>query len=358
MATKESVASVVEVKPSELLKQIEWTLGSALPVFIWGPPGIGKSQIVADLAKAMGIGFVDVRANLLAPQDIRGIPVADLQRQVVNWFPPGFLPREGDGIIFLDELNTAPPAVMASFLQFVLDRKVGEYTLPPGWRIIAAGNRSEDRALVHEMPSPLKNRFVHFNLKPDVGDWCAWASAHGIAPSVIGFMRWRGSELLYQYDPGIYRQSFPTPRSWEHVSHLVSRGASPVECPALFSGIVGVGPAAEFAAFWELADKVPSAEKVLWENEDLDPPDESHPDRLYAFTANLVSAATRAPKGKGLVVAKRLCAYSVSRLPAEYGAKVVNDFVQTAAYREIRADLLKSEEGRACTKKYGAMLMD
>ena len=129
-------------------------------VMIWGAPGIGKSHTVADVAKSAKIDLIDLRISQLAPTDLRGLPVADHEARTSRWYPPEFLPRSGSGILFLDELNMAPPAIQGIAQQLVLDRKVGSYTLPEGWHVWAAGNRSEDGASVFSMPSALQNRFI------------------------------------------------------------------------------------------------------------------------------------------------------------------------------------------------------
>ena len=148
---------------------------------------------VADEAK---LPLIDVRASLLDPTDLRGIPTVENGRAV--WCPPSFLPTADDGpggILFFDELSAAPPLVQASLYQLVLDRRVGEYELPDGWRIVAAGNRQEDKSVVFRMPAALANRFVHLDFEVDYDDWRDWAVARGIHPLVIGFLGLR-RELL------------------------------------------------------------------------------------------------------------------------------------------------------------------
>ena len=115
---------------------------------IWGAPGIGKSQTVAEVAREAKIELIDLRLSQLAPTDLRGLPVADHKERTARWYPPEFLPRGGQGILFLDELNMAPPAMQGIAQQLVLDRQVGSYTLPKGWHVWAAGNRLEDGASV------------------------------------------------------------------------------------------------------------------------------------------------------------------------------------------------------------------
>ena len=163
------------MKPHELAAYLDSLVGHSLKLstMIWGPPGIGKSSIVAQTAARHELQFIDVRLSQLAPTDLRGLPVPE--NGVARWYPPEFLPRSGRGILFLDELNMAPPAIQGMAQQLILDRKVGSYSVPDDWYIWAAGNRKEDRAAVFDMPSPLANRFVHLEVEPDFESFKAYA---------------------------------------------------------------------------------------------------------------------------------------------------------------------------------------
>jgi MoxR-like ATPase len=179
------------MKPSRVYEVLSQLIVNNWPVFIWGPPGVGKSSIVAQLAKEKGLELFDIRASLLDPTDLRGIPHVD--NGIARWAPPSFLPHEknSNGLLFFDELNAAPPLVQASLYQLTLDRRVGEYELPEGWRIVAAGNRAEDSSIVYRMPAALANRFVHLDFEVNVDDWVAWALDHQVDPMVIAFIRTR-----------------------------------------------------------------------------------------------------------------------------------------------------------------------
>uniref|UniRef100_UPI0025DB766D AAA family ATPase n=1 Tax=Sulfuricurvum sp. TaxID=2025608 RepID=UPI0025DB766D len=107
-------------------------IDAKIPTFLWGAPGIGKSSIIKQIARESGIECIDLRLSLMDPTDLKGIPFYEKDSHSALWAPPSFLPREGRGILFLDELNSAAPAVQASAYQLILDRKVGEYTLPEG----------------------------------------------------------------------------------------------------------------------------------------------------------------------------------------------------------------------------------
>ena len=143
-------------------------------VMVWGPPGIGKSETVAAVAKEFGIGLIDLRLSQLAPTDLRGLPVADHESKTSRWYAPEFLPRKGSGILFLDEFNMAPPAIQGIAQQLILDRCVGNYTLPDGWLVWAAGNRAEDGAAVFSMPSAIQNRFVHVTVTATFESYRQW----------------------------------------------------------------------------------------------------------------------------------------------------------------------------------------
>lgn len=242
-----------------------------IPAFVWGAPGIGKSDIVRATAAARGVPLIDVRAVLLDPVDLRGLPHIDAEGRAA-WSVPVFLPdakRDGAaGILFLDELNAAAPSVQAACFQLILDRRLGEYTLPPGWRIVAAGNRQSDRAAAQRMPTALANRFAHIDAEASVQDWTAWANANGIDPLVIAFVRFRPA--LLHVMPGATvdgftfpadARAFPTPRAWASVDRVASAPAA--DRMALVSGIVGESPAAEFDGFARIFQELPSIGTIL-----------------------------------------------------------------------------------------------
>ena len=182
------------MNPKELINFLEKLISDNLNIstMIWGPPGIGKSSIVASAAKKAKIDFIDLRLSQLAPTDLRGLPVPvhpkdNDQQGTSKWYPPEFLPRTGEGILFLDELNMAPPVMQGVAQQLILDRKIGSYKVPDGWKILSAGNRKEDRASVFEMPSPLANRFIHLEVEANYESFKNYAINKNIAEEVTSF---------------------------------------------------------------------------------------------------------------------------------------------------------------------------
>jgi hypothetical protein len=246
---------------------------------IWGAPGIGKSSIVAQTATAHGMEMIDLRLSQLAPTDLRGLPVAD--NGVSRWYPPEFLPREGKGILFLDELNLAPPAMQGMAQQLILDRRVGSYSVPEHWFVWAAGNRKEDRAAVFDMPAPLANRFIHLTVEPHFESFKAYALGQNIHEHILAFLSFRPA-LLHKLDP--QQPAWPSPRSWMVASRLYKVGLD-------ISHVVGQGAAAEFAAFLKLYSQLPNVEEILQGNgKKIGFPKE--PSQRYALTVALTMRAT------------------------------------------------------------------
>jgi hypothetical protein len=242
--------------PNKLIENLSGLVATNLhtAAMVWGPPGVGKSSIVAQVAKSNNMELVDLRLSQLAPTDLRGLPVAKDGRS--TWYPPEFLPTNGRGILFLDELNMAPPALQGIAQQLVLDRRVGNYEIPEGWLVWAAGNRKEDRASVFDMPAPLANRFLHFEVEIDFASFRSWAIQNGIHEQILAFLAFR-PELLHKPDPS--RPAWPSPRSWEMASQMYH-----AQLP-LFPAI-GTAIAGEFTSFIKIYNKVPDLEKILQGN--------------------------------------------------------------------------------------------
>src|SRR5829696_3161353 len=276
------------MRPSEVTKALAALVPTRRPVYLWGPPGAGKSSLVRQAAGHLGLGLVDVRATLLDPVDLRGLP--RLTGDAAVWCPPAFLPRSGEGVLFLDELAQAPPLVQAACLQLTLDRRVGEYELPPGWAVVAASNRAEDRAGTHRLISPLLNRFVHLDLDVSPEDWQGWAVVATVAPEVRAFLAYRPG-LLFQFDPTANPRAFPTPRCWQFVSDVLARTPGELLHPVV-AGCVGDGPAAEFVGFLRLYRELPDLDAVLAKPDQAPVPRE--PAVLYALVGALVERCRQA----------------------------------------------------------------
>ncbi len=276
------------MEASKIKAALTCLLSIPQPVFIWGPPGIGKSQIVRQTAASLDLELVDIRAVLLDPVDLRGLPRIS-QDGLSHWCAPAFLPTSGSGVLFLDELNAAPPLVQAACYQLILDRKLGEYQLPDKWSVVAAGNREQDRSVSHRMPSALANRFVHIDFEVDIDQWLEWAQESGLSRQVRAFIRFRPS-LLHDFDPKRETRAFPSPRSWEFVSRLLESNLQPAMVPELVAGAVGKGAAAEFSGFLDLWNQLPSPLDIISDPGGIPVPDS--PAVLFALSEMMGAAMT------------------------------------------------------------------
>lgn len=252
------------MKASHIINVVEKLIEKKLPVFIWGAPGIGKSSIVKKIAQDKELEFLDLRLSLLDPTDLKGIPFFNAQTKEGVWAKPSFLPsnKGSKGILFLDEINTAPPAVQASAYQLILDRKVGEYILPEGWSIVAAGNRENDRGIVYKMPPPLANRFVHFEMDVDFEDWKTWAYSEKIESSIIAYLAYDKS-MLFTFDAMSNEKSFATPRSWEYVDRIVKSKIDKELILDSISGAVGREAAIGYLSFKKVMQNLPDFNDIL-----------------------------------------------------------------------------------------------
>lgn len=303
------------MRPAEVMTALTGLIPTRRPIYLWGPPGIGKSSLIRQVAKDIGKPVIDVRATLLDPVDLRGLPTVSEGK--TTWCPPDFLPTEGQGILFLDEMAQALPAVQTALLQLTLDRRLGEYQLPDNWAVIAASNRAEDRAGTHRLISPLLNRFIHLDLEASPEDWQEWAVVAGVSPEVRAFIRFRPA-LLFAFEAAANPRAFPTPRSWQFVSDVMPHTASSL-LQRVVAGCVGDGPSAEFVAFLALYKQLPDVDAVLANPATAPVPKE--PAVLYA----LVSALVERVRAKA-APASQFVRYGI-RLPDEFGVLALRDAV-------------------------------
>jgi hypothetical protein len=270
------------MKASTIFAALQTLVDARQPVFIWGGPGIGKSSIVKKLATVRSIPLEDIRALLLDPVDLRGLPFLGNDGRA-KWATPEFLPANG-----------------------------GDYALPDGWAIVAAGNRDADRAATTRMPTPLRNRFVHLDFEVDIHEWSEWAIQAAVRPEVIAFLRFR-PELLSQFDRDA--NAFPSPRSWEFVSRILSAGADPAVEHELFAGAVGAGGATEFSGFLRMFRELPNIDAIL-----VSPRTEPVPENAAAQYA-VASALAHCASDSNF---DRIRAY-LDRMPTEFQVLCVRD---------------------------------
>ncbi len=256
------------------------------PVMLWGPPGVGKSSIVREFCKQQGIAFIDIRLAQREPVDLRGIPV--VRGDHVDWLLNGEWPRDprSRGIILFDEITAADRSLQVAAYEIILDRRLGDlYQLPSGWLVLAAGNRSGDRAVSYSMSSALANRFCHLELKADLKNWTSWALTQDLDESLIAFLRYQ-PQCFFDMESDLER-GWPSPRSWEKVSFYLKQRESLGELllQKIISGLVGVGAAYQLAAFLKARSELPDVNLMLHGKVPIQIPE--RPDMLFAFCSAL-----------------------------------------------------------------------
>ncbi len=296
--------------PNQVYAELSTILVAGQAPFIHGPTGIGKSQVVAAYCEDNDLELRDIRASQLDPVDARGIPVPVPDKKVTSWYPPDFLPQEGKGIMFLDELNRANQDTQSALYQLILERRIGDYILPLGWSIVAAGNRDIDGCMVQPMSRALKNRFIHLEMEANYEDWHKWAVRKNIVEHVIAFMRHRPTSLdelgeatrktdSKRLDVIRNSNAFATPRSWEFASDLLkvafAQGRSLKDCYGLLEGTVGEGKASEFVAYCDIYLELQDLDEMIKDPNNYIPTKD--PNKLYAICTGLAARANKANFG-------------------------------------------------------------
>ncbi|MHC1636281.1 MAG: AAA family ATPase [Candidatus Methanospirareceae archaeon] len=306
-------------------------------LMIWGAPGVGKTQIVRQAAREVfypehaeeklknkeDFYIKIIHLTLADPTDLKGLPM--IKEDLAIWLPPSQLPKEGRdaerGVLFFDEIASAPPAVQTAAHRLILEGRLEEYEKPEGWFVIGASNRRSDRALVYEMTAPLANRFVHLEVEPDLDSWKSWAYKNNIREEIISFLNWRPEFLL---DMSIAKESkaFPSPRSWEFASKILNMKDSLKSkdlLRKLLTGAVGQGPAYEFVSFLDIYQRLPDVEEILDRGKDIVP---KEPSEMYALIGAIISRYKKNPKK----YAKRILDYSF-KLEGDFAVCLVRDAI-------------------------------
>lgn len=349
------------MRSSDITKALGVCIAAQRPAFIWGPPGVGKSDTVAQVAASMEAELRDVRLNLMDPTDIKGFPVPDLENQQMHWLPANFLPpmqikkdvkitakktemqlvaNDSKGILFLDELNQAPPSVQAASYQLLLNRQVGDYKLPDGWAMVAAGNRETDRSNAQRMPAALSLRLTHLDYDVNVDDWCDWALDQGdkVPVELLAFIRFR-PDLLHAFDAT--QRSSPNPRGWFFCGQYTNSGLDKHLEFGMMTGTVGEAAAGEYQAFLQVFRELPSVDQIK-----LDPdnaPISDKPAVKFAIGAALAAATTKDVFG-------RFMNY-MGRMDPEWLITYVRD-----AQRRTNRDICNTKEYIAFATKHSHLL--
>ncbi len=308
------------MKASSLKKSLIAMIDSKIPVFVWGSPGVGKSSLIRQIASDKSMEFIDLRLSLLDPTDLRGIPFFDTANKSAVWAKPEFLPdsnTQAYGILFLDEINSAPPTIQAAAYQLILDRKIGEYTLPTNYAIVAAGNYESDRGVTYRMPTPLANRFVHLDFDLDFTEWKSWAYESKIDARIISFLSYK-PQNLFTFDAKAKEKSFATPRSWSFVNDILNSNLQIELLKDVIGGAVGIESSDEFMNFCKVIDKLPNIEEIINAKSNEVPQNNSV---LYALCTGIVYSLKQNSSVENVT---NILNYSLS-LPNEFSVMLIRD---------------------------------
>lgn len=300
-------------------------------VMLWGPPGVGKSQAVRQIAKNIeentkrGVHVTDVRLLLFNPIDLRGIPTANADKTLAVWLKPQIFQMDPSdefvNILFLDEISAAPKSVQAAAYQITLDRVVGEHKLPDNCIVIAAGNRTTDKSVAFKMPKALANRLMHIEVEVSFKSWKEWAISFGINDKVIGFLSFK-QDYLMCFDSGSDDLAFPTPRAWEMVSNLLNGISNDIDdMYSLISGIVGSGVAVEFRTWAKVYRNLPSIEDIF---DGKMPPIPQNTDAMYALIASMTCYARANKENIGRIANSIRYA---DKMPPDFSAVLLKDYM-------------------------------
>ncbi len=325
------------------------------PLMLWGPPGIGKSDLIRTLCEEHGWGFVDVRLAQRDPVDLRGLPVPS--GDTVRWLPSSEWPRDATsrGILLFDELTAADRTLQVAAYEILLDRRLGDtYSVPRGWLVCGAGNRAEDASVSVPMSAALANRFLHLDLGADLAAWTAWARTNGVRDDVIAFLRARPALLLDMARSDLQR-GWPSPRSWARVSSFLEASAdlSRAAERAGLAGLVGEGAAVELMAFREATRGLPDLDDVVRGVTRIDPLPTA-PDQLYALVtglARVVWAADDRDRAIGILL------HLGAELDADFAATLVADTL-TLAPAGAAAAVVEHPAMTRLRDRHGAVFLD
>ena len=313
-------------------------------VMLWGPPGVGKSQAIRQIAKNIEeqtdkkAKITDVRLLLFNPIDLRGIPTSNADKTLAVWLKPQIFQMDDSedivNILFLDEISAAPQSVQAAAYQITLDRVVGEHKLPDNCIVIAAGNRITDKSVSFKMPKALANRLLHIEIEGSFESWKNCAVKSGVHPKVVGYLSFR-RDRLFGFDPTNDDLAFATPRSWEMVSSILNNVSDNVsEVSPLIAGLIGNGTAIEFKSWCRIYDGLPDIENVFLGKEYSVPRDT---DKLYAIVSSMIAYARE--NSEKLTLIGNSLKYA-SKLPADFARMLIDGYkIMKPGYSETLLEI-------------------
>jgi len=332
-----------------------------LPVFIWGTMGSAKSSSIHKYVEDRRVedptfGFIDLRLSQLDPVDVRGLPSIDKEKKEASWIPFNSFPKEErdgkNGILLLEEFNSAIPQVQTTMYQLLFDRRIGDYILPDGWVVWALGNRACDGGHTYDMLAPVSNRFVgHYHLDPTVIDYTSHGLEVGVREEILGFLNWRPA-LLFSYNPDSSDLAFGSMRTWSYLSTLFNAWEATYEKidysnpPELFRvmvmNAVGEGEGIEFIAYLDGHGKRPNLDNII-----SDPDGSEIPEAMNICWA-VISGLTNKYKSNRQI-AGRLLRYAC-RMQAEFATVMVRQCTR------VDSEFMENPEMVQFTRKFGDII--
>lgn len=355
-----SVSDAVDLLAENYIKLIENHLELRLfpSTMLWGPPGVGKSQAIREIAAEIEektkkkVHITDVRLLLFNPVDLRGIPTFNKDRTLAIWLKPKIFDMDTSddvvNILFLDEVTAAPSSVQASAYQITLDRTVGEHKLPDNCIVFLAGNRTSDRSVSNKMPKALSNRLMHIEIKADFLSFKRWAIKNHINEKVIGFLSFH-TNYLNDFSTDNDFLAYATPRTWEMVSNILNHICPDLKkARPLIEGLISVGLTTEFYQYCKIYNQLPTIEDIF-DGKCTSAPKQV--DALYALVSSMSSYAY-SHKDDMKQIANSI-GYAQEYLPADFSYLLINDYLYFEDnYRE---KLLKLTEFRDWLRTKGKL---
>lgn len=304
----------MKITTKQLPEALSEVLFAGLVPYISGSPGVGKSDIVKQVAQSLNLQVIDVRLSQLDSTDLSGYP--NIKNNKTVFIPPEIFPIEDDPLpkgkqgwlVFLDELSSASLPTQSAAYKLILDRMVGQHKLNPRVVIVAAGNKTTDKAIVNRMGTAMQSRLVHFDLEVVHKDWIEWANTYKFDPRITSFVEFR-PDLLHNFNPNHADNTFSCPRTWEFANKLIKNKPVLTHLDIIIlAGAIGEGAAREFTGFCEIFNSLPKINKIISNPKDINV--DVTPDILYAFTG-LIANNVNKDNAEQLKV-------FVERLPLEF----------------------------------------
>ena len=319
----------IQVKISQATRMITAAIKAGVVPILKGSPGIGKSQIVHQIAQTYNLKVIDLRLSQCDPTDLAGFPT--IIGDKADYLPMAHFPIEGDPMprrpdgllydgwaLFLDEMTSAPPAIQAASYKLALDRMIGTRHLHKKCAVIGAGNLDTDGAIVHAMSTALQSRLIHLELVVDHAEWLAWAELNGFTHRITSYLKYR-PDHLYTFSADHTDCTYACPRTWEFANRLlgVMEEDSPDLLP-LLSGTISEGITREFLVFCKIFASLLTVPQIVADPENVKVPVE--PGILFALTGS-ISHNMNADNATGLMK-------FVARLPAEFQVVCLREVVR------------------------------